>query len=227
MSEILVVFGSAVSWTWIPPRDIDVAFTGEWTPADEATVRIWAVERGLAPDLPIDSHRVTGTTEISLPRVRSDETPSVAILRGDVSIRWITHSALPARIRAVRNATEMAAVLTAPNFCEGRLALVDRPNDLYGENEWTGYTQGLTALRSAIAKCAFWSSSIDACAKIERLLDRGLAPSEKRKLRGGASGGSPDVNCIVTDGGMLPIHGRFVVRFPHQWARKRSLVCSR
>lgn len=225
MSDIIIIFGSSVVCS--TPHDIDVAYTGTWGEADDALVREWAAGRGLDAALPVDNHKVTcWTGEITLPRCRDDETPPVAFLRGQVPIRWITYHDLPSRVRGAQSARELAMVLYAPNFLANRLALVARaPTGT--DHEWSGYTQGLTALRSAIAKCAFWHASIDACAKIDRLLARGIAPSMKKKLRGGASAGSPDVNCIVTARGLESIHGRVVVPFPHPWARKRTLTVAR
>lgn len=211
------------------PGDIDVAYRGEWREEDEALVRAWTAERGLRSSLTIDAHRDCGRGDwvLHLPRVREDESPPFVMLRGTCTVQYVTHYALPSRIRAARSAEELAAVLDAPNLLQNRLALCERAEGVDYLGEWADYTQGITALRNAIAKCAAWTPTIAACAKIERLLVRGLAPASKKKLRGGASAGSPNVNCIVTSRGIEPIHGDFVIAYPHPWARKRPLSVAR
>ncbi|MCE7081138.1 hypothetical protein [Streptomyces sp. ST2-7A] len=146
-TSIVVVYGSAADPTVTHPGDIDVAHTGPRETA-EPLVAEWARTHG-REGLPIDWHPAHPTHDnLTLPTPCN--TPGHAtILSGDVTITWQPLTGLTSQIRAHgHHPKHLRTRLTAPGP-PWRLAALPGPRDT---GRWDDYIEGLTALRSAVAK---------------------------------------------------------------------------
>ncbi|GGS84204.1 hypothetical protein GCM10010156_48480 [Planobispora rosea] len=142
MNSIAAIYGSAANpATAEKARDIDVAYTGPREPV-EALVTAWAAEHGLA-HLPIDWHPARlqqGVIILPAPcGIRGHAIP----LTPHTDVAWNAVYGLASTVRAYGNG-DLAAHLEQTV----RLTVIPRP-DSRDEDE---YVEGLTALRSAVAK---------------------------------------------------------------------------
>lgn len=207
--KTIVVFGSALSSA--SPRDIDVAHSADVSPEElTSAVRAWAAERGVSSTLPIDAHLVRpvrtareglGTRWTIILPVPRGGPERAAIVVGDVGIEWIRHDDLPARVRL---AGASSAWLREALESGGRLAI----RSPVGGRDWDGYTQGLVALRNAIAHAPAWADA----GRVARSLDMLLGASESALTplvewaRPGSPGGTHEVIVRVDRTGVLQIH---------------------
>lgn len=148
MQQAVIVYGSAADPTNPTPRDVDVAYTGNRREA-ERIVEDWAAQRGLS-GVPVDwhpAHRVDGT--VILPAPCGQEGPH-QVLAGDVAVKWEGKFALASYVRAYGHDPRRLAAELRNRKAWWRLTVVPAPGvKPDGERE---YVEGLTALRSAVAK---------------------------------------------------------------------------
>lgn len=205
MAIDLVIFGSAALGAE-RPRDIDVAYSGDWTPEDETEVRRWAKEAGLPPDLPIDAHHVPDHCPIYLPTPEGARHAHVP-LRGKRTVGWIAYTDLPARVRA--HGADASALASAIDGA--RLGVEETPFPL---RDWETYTQGLTALRRAIAHAPAWAGAGPIARGLDRLLEYGLTEEQRaRLLPGNQAGAGEHLVPYVREDGLHSCYGGAVVRW--------------
>lgn len=211
--RVLLVFGSAL--TSDSPRDIDVAYEGEFGADEIAIVRAWASRRGLASDLPIDAKQANAyrglrdqeTARIILGTPFLDGRDRYEVLRGECIIEWAHHHALPARIRRSESVEQLLAELRGvPDHRDGRMACLEDagcPESVRAD--WQAYCQGRLALRNAIAKCPFWAAAelLDSrVAFIREFAERGACESVRAEIAGAGQAGADGAgfNMVTLEG---------------------------
>jgi hypothetical protein len=133
-----VIFGSAADpATRANAHDIDVVYIGD-RPDDLVTA--WARERGLS-HLPIDWHPYQSWPGRGIPvPAPYGLQRAVHPLTPETSVEWVNLHGLSAAIRA-----------KVPFPAYSRLTVVPAPQSNPGP-DWLAYVEGLTSLRSAVAK---------------------------------------------------------------------------
>lgn len=210
--RILVVFGSAL--TSDSPRDIDVAYEGEFGDAEIAIVRDWAARRGLLTDLPIDAKQANayrGLRNQEMGRVILgtpflDGRDRHDVLRGECIVEWAHHHALPARIRRAESVETLLVELRGvPDHRDGRMACLEDAGCADSVcTDWQAYCQGRQALRNAIAKCPFWDAAelLDSrVAFIREFSVRGVSDAVRAEIAAaGQAGGGAGFNLVTVEG---------------------------
>lgn len=148
MQQAVIVYGSAADHTNPTPRDVDVAYTGNRREA-ERIVTEWA-QRHRLTRLPIDWHPASHVNGIvHLPAPCGQEGP-YEILAGDVRVKWDPKFSLASYIRVYGAAPGKLAAELGNRDTWWRLTAVPAPG--VKPDREREYVEGLTALRSAVAK---------------------------------------------------------------------------
>ncbi len=176
-------------------------------------MRAWAVGRGLRAGLPIDAVRSSAADAgiVSIPKAADSPAP-FEVIRGDAPVEPIAYWSLPACIRAWPIGRVLERLRVGPgNGVEPglRLSLLHVPSS----DRWSGYTQGIRALRSALEK-ARWDQSSDPLAEAIVKLSRGGATwLAWETLRETSPWGAGVCDCVVAvrDVGLQGIHSDIVV----------------
>jgi hypothetical protein len=139
-----IVFGSAL--TSRSPRDIDVTYTGDWTPEREAVVRRWAQARRIRgwDSIAIDRHQQTAGLRGDMSIPSPTKTAPWEILEGAPEVYVEKQDSIAAILR--RHPGDMRAARKELRACARQLnvGVTQQP-----ETPWAEYTEGLRALRSA------------------------------------------------------------------------------
>lgn len=205
----LVIHGSVLR-PLAKPRDIDVIFSKSFGAEEEALVRAWAERRGLPDDLPIDAKKSGGKFAVRVPRAAYAQAP-YEVLSGDAEVVVVSHHSLPAMIRACGDRPfDLRDVLEGKANRGGgyRLCIHDKAADAE-MGDWTGYTQGLAALKSAIEHAPAWADAGPVAQHLSALAERGASLDALKALTRGspwAAGGAAVVVAVREDG-LHAIHG--------------------
>lgn len=152
---MLVIFGSAVSSG--NPGDIDVAYTGaKFTLRERKLVLKWAAKRGLPADLPLDIHSALewgGAVRLPVPY---DLPLEYEVLEGERKVVAYPCKGVASAIRAFGNDPERLHEELMRLFMEGARMALGISDPRHPRNDFRGYVEGMTALKSAIAKAARW-----------------------------------------------------------------------
>lgn len=148
MEQIVIVYGSAADPAATSPGDVDVAYTG---PRDSAQriIADWAAQRGLG-GVPVDWHpaqHMDGTVILPAP---CGQEGAHKVLAGDVAVKWEGKYGLASYVRAYGQEPGRLAAELRNGKTWWRLTVIPAPG--VKPNREREYVEGLTALRSAVAK---------------------------------------------------------------------------